>query len=82
MASDYEPMVISKPCMARGASASGHKAWFWDYLGLIYSLHHASKSSKHKYNDNLLAIQITVANEGFKVDASGREILPRLNVVD
>ena len=35
MASNYEPTVISIPCMARGASALGHIAWFWDYLGLI-----------------------------------------------
>ena len=24
-----------EPCMARCAIALGHKAWFWDYLGLI-----------------------------------------------
>ena len=36
MVSNYEPLVISKPCMACGAKALGHKAWFWDYLGLTF----------------------------------------------
>ena len=35
MASNHEPVGISKPCMSRGASTLGHQAWYWDSQGLI-----------------------------------------------
>ena len=42
--SNYEPLVISKPCyMAQGACIAGH-AWFWDYRGLIVWSHALNKA--------------------------------------